>query len=138
MKNKIGCIVGLLIVISLLLTFITPKIIYRIKEENLAKELGIANEDYLNKYVKFPYGYYKSIIPIGTPIETVHNTIIGYEKVYHCYNISEVYYFFSENDDKAQRMEIIYDQVMYVKDIRSEDSNSRTIAVSFCEEGIIK
>jgi hypothetical protein len=138
MKNKIGCIVGLLIVISLLLTFITPKIIYRIKEENLAKELGIANEDYLNKYVKFPYGYYKAIIPIGTSIEVVHNKIIGYEKVYYCYRTREVYYFFSENDERAQRFEVIYNELMDVKDIRSEDSNSRSIAVFYCEEGLIK
>jgi hypothetical protein len=138
MKRNIGCIVGLLVMISLLLIFITLKIVYRIKEENLAKELGIADEDYINKYFKFPYGYYKSKIPIGMSIEGVHDTIIGYEKVYYCYRSSEVYYFFSENDDKALRIQIVYDDHLNVKRIESEDSNSRTIAVFYCEEGLIK
>jgi len=104
---------------------------------NLAQELGVRIDDY--PYPKdFPVGYIKTEVKPGMQIAEVHEIVRGYEKVYRCGKYSEVYYFYSDDDWKALRVEIVYDKMKNFKELRLEDSNSRTIQVFDCIPGLLQ
>ena len=111
---------------------------YQKQQEELAKKLGVSIEDYPNPLV-FPEGYYYSILKKGMSLEEIHSIIVGYQAVFHCGDNLEVYYFFDTRDDKALRfMVFINHQDKTFKELQGEDTNSRTISLYGCEEGVLK
>ena len=56
---------------------------YRTEQENLARELGVAIDNYPGA-MTFPSGYFFTVVKPGTTIQEVHKIVKGYEKVYHC------------------------------------------------------
>jgi hypothetical protein len=109
---------------------------YKEQQQNLARELGVTISDYPYPSA-FPEGYYYVVLSTDMSIHDVHMTIMGYEKVYHCNTNSEIYYYFSLDDKKALRFEIIYDEQGLFKEFRGEDDDSRTIRLDGCEQGLI-
>jgi len=73
---------------------------FQSKQSDLAKELGVKISDYHYESV-FPEGYYATILKPGLSLKEVHSMIKGYEKVYHCKNYEEIYYYFSLEDQAA-------------------------------------
>jgi len=109
---------------------------YQEKQEKLAKELGVNISDYPYPSA-FPEGYYYAILSPDMSIKDVHTIVSGYEKVYHCKTYSEIYYYFSLDDKKSLRFEILYTEQGYFKEFRGEDDNSRTIRLDGCDQGLI-
>ena len=102
----------------------------------LAKELGVRIEDY--PYRKsFPSGYFYTILQPGIPIAEVHNIVRGYEKVLHCGQRSEIYYYFSSELKDAKRFKLLYDGQGKYLDFEGEEDDSRTIHTYGCEPGQI-
>jgi hypothetical protein len=116
--------------------FLTIRNPYQRMQENLAKELGVQIDDYPYKSV-FPEGYFYTVVKPGMTMEEVHKIIKGYEKVYHCKTYSEIYYYFSVDDSKAIRLEIIYDDKGNYYDMRGDDPSGYMIKLDGCTSGLI-
>jgi hypothetical protein len=72
----------------------------------------------------------------------VHQLMPRHAAVYRCQNETgtvntEVYYFFSDEGDKAVRIKFIYLEDMKLSDIRPEDRNSSRISVFGCDFGYL-
>jgi hypothetical protein len=104
--------------------------------EELAKLLGVDLSDY--RISDFPISYFSSVIQPGTAIESVHEIITGYSKVYSCGNYKEIYNYFDIEDSKAFRFMVLFDSetLTYTK-MEGEDPDSRTIIMEDCNEGLL-
>ena len=109
---------------------------YLDEQERLADQLGVRIEDYPGPLL-FPLGYYETILNPGMNLNEVHDAIRGYEKVFHCGIYSEIYYYFSEDDRKAIRFVIVYDEEGKYRFIEGEELDSRTIRLDGCVPGLI-
>ena len=85
----------------------------------------------------FPIGYFFTTLKRGISIEEVHAIVRGYEKVYHCGDGIEIYYYFSNSDVEALRFMILYDQNYQYIDLNGEDDDSITISLDGCQLGLI-
>jgi hypothetical protein len=125
----------LLLAISLSITGCNP---YKKEQKDLANELGVSINDYPYRS-SFPSGYFYSVLEPGMTLDEVHSIIMGYKKVLNCdYRRREVYYYFSTEDTKALRFEIVYDDNLKYWKFRGEDDDSRTIWTKSCEPGLIE
>jgi len=108
---------------------------YQERQDILAKELKININDYPWPSV-FPIGYYYELLKPGMSIDEVHKIITNYDEVYACGKLSEIYYYFSKDDENALRFRVLYekDTLNYFM-IQGEDSNSRDINVENCVKG---
>jgi hypothetical protein len=109
---------------------------YQKAQEELAQQLGIQISDYPGP-ISFPTGYYLSILEKGMNRKEIHTIIRGYEKVYHCNQYSEIYYYFDTRDDSAIRFKVLYDSDGYYKEIIGEEPDSPTLRLDGCAEGQI-
>ena len=133
MKNQVRFFV-ILLVITIFLSgcglLRGPYWRYRQEQKTLAKELGVKISDYPGEG-DFPIGYLEAKLNPGMTYEEVHQVIKGYTAVYSCGLNSdfpwEIYYYFSTDDDKAIRYEVLYDIDGILLKTISEDPNSRTI-----------
>jgi hypothetical protein len=139
----IGVFVLLILAICLLFGPSEERNPYQAQQDRLAAEFGIRVTDY--PYVRsFPAGYFYTLLKPGMSVDEVHKVLRGYEKVFRCgspvdpYYSREVYYYFSSDDSKALRFQIFYDKQEKYENIQGEDSNSRSIPVDNCEEGLIE
>lgn len=103
------------------------------QQEDLAKYLEIDTKRYPLDY-GFPFGYFRSTLTPDMTITEVHKQIHGYTKVFQCLENREVYYYYSNDDQRALRFEVWYDEGMF-SDIIGEDTNSRTIRIDGCISG---
>ena len=111
----------------------------REKQELMAQELGVKVNDY-GPAIRFPWGYLRVRLIPGMSVKQVHQIIPNYEAVYRCETDSipsEIYYFFSKDDDKALRIEVVYDEHKRYQFLRPEDKNSAKISVRNCEPGYL-
>jgi len=111
----------------------------REKQELMAQELGVKVNDY-GPAIRFPWGYLRVRFIPGMSVKQVHQIIPKYEAVYRCKTDSipsEIYYFFSKDDDKALRIEVVYDEHKHYQFLRPEDKNSAKISVRNCEPGYL-
>lgn len=113
---------------------------YILQQRKLAESLGVEIADYPASYA-FPAGYFHEILQPGMTLNEVHTIVKGYINVYNC-GYKEVYYYFSNNDNRAIRFEVIYKQVddgeyLFLK-LQTEDDNSRSIHVGNCKSGLIE
>lgn len=113
----------------------------RQQQASLAQELGVNMEDY-GPAIRFPWGYLESQLTPGMSIREVHQLMPIHAAVYRCENntgtvFTEVYYFFSEDEDRAVRIEVIYLEDGKLRDIRPEDRNSRRLSVIGCDPGYL-
>ena len=98
----------------------------------------------LEQYPYFPDDYFPEKLIEGMSIEEVHRIMIGYEKVYNSSNCSEdsscyeVYYYFSTDENKADRIQIMYDENFAIQKIMQEDNNSKTLTTNGWDEGLIE
>ncbi len=102
----------------------------------LANKLGVRIEDYPYR-TSFPAGYFYTVLRPEMTIAEVHNIIQGYEKVLHCGNRSEVYYYFSSELKDAMRFKVRYDDQGNYLNFEGEEDDSRTLQTNGCELGII-
>ena len=111
----------------------------REKQELMAQELGVKVNDY-SPAIRFPWGYLRVRLIPGMSVKQVHQIIPKHEAVYRCKTDSvpsEIYYFFSKDDDKALRIEVVYDEHKRYQFLRPEDKNSARISVRNCESGYL-
>ncbi len=106
-------------------------------QERYAEQYGLQIDDYPYPLV-FPAGYFETILKPGMSKSQIHTTIKGYEMVYHCKQFSEIYYFFSNQEEKAIRFEVIYDERGNYAYFRGEEPDSQTIRLEGCTEGLIE
>lgn len=106
------------------------------QQEKLANSLGVQIEDYPYPS-SFPNGYFYIKLQSGMTINEIHAIVQGYENVYHCGDYSEIYYYYSQEDNKALRFELLYDEQGRFKQLRGEDDDSRTIRTEGCMPGLI-
>jgi len=140
--KRIGFITSLIILICLglflanrLFTIRNSRIRLRL-QENLAAELGVRIKDYPWE-TDFPEGYFFTILKPGMTIDEITALIKGYEKVYHCKTLSEIFYYFSSEETKALRFEVRFDDKGNYPTIIGEDPNSHTIFLDGCTPGWI-
>jgi hypothetical protein len=113
---------------------------YILEQKKLAQSLGVEINDYPASYA-FPVGYFHEILQPNMTLNEVHTIVRGYISVYNC-GYKEVYYYFSKNDNRAIRFEVIYKpaddgEYLFLK-LQTEDDNSRSIHVEKCKSGLIK
>jgi hypothetical protein len=96
----------------------------------LARSIGVNIEDYPYPAL-FPVPYFSKILMPGMSVAEVHQVVRGYKKVYRCRE-REVYYYFSNDDKRALRFEVLYDSNYRYEEVESEDDNSQTISIKDC------
>jgi hypothetical protein len=108
---------------------------YYTERKNLASTLGVKLSDY--PQLGFPMNYFGEVLKPGMSSEEVHKIVIGYKTVFLCDGDSEFYYYFSTDDDKADRFLIVYDVKGKLDYKISEDPNSRSLqnSVDECKPG---
>lgn len=74
---------------------------YERKRANLAQELGVNLTNYPPR--GFPINYFEEAIAPRMSSEEVHKIVRGYDAVFLCDTNRELYYFFSTDDNKADR-----------------------------------
>lgn len=104
------------------------------EKAQLAAQLGIDPQT-LDRYPYFPLDYFLEVLKPGMSRQEVHQMVRGYKKVFRCGQYAEVYYYYSQDDRRALRMEIIYDEQERYREIRGEDPDSRTISTTGCIPG---
>jgi len=105
------------------------------KERDLAQRLGVDRDAYPEN-ASFPTSYfYETLKPGITTRKEVHEIVTEYELVLRCSWDSEVYYYYSKDDNKALRFEIWYESGKYYK-ISGEDDSYRINAES-CVPGLL-
>jgi len=102
----------------------------------LSKELGVEIQDYPYPS-SFPSGYFRSVLKPGMSISEVHEIVQGYEKVVHCSNTREIYYYFSAELRDAKRFQLSYDEGKYSR-FQGEEDDSRTLHSDGCVSGLIQ
>jgi hypothetical protein len=140
MKKHMVLIVGLVILFSSVF-FVScagwgdP---YSAERKNLASELGVNLSDY--PQLGFPVNYFYEVLKPGMSSEEVHKMVIGYKAVFLCDGDSELYYYFSTDDNKADRYLIVYDAKDQIKYTLGEDPNSRELqnTVHNCNPGLLR
>ena len=106
------------------------------KERDLAQRLGIDRDAYPDNE-SFPTSYfYKTLKPGITTIKEVHEIVREYELVLQCYRGSEVYYYYSKDDDETLRFEIWYDFDGKYSKILGENDSYR-INTESCGPGLL-
>jgi len=139
-KMIIVLIVSIIGVLAISLLYISPSVKesnLRRKQEELAIILGVKIEDYPYQ-VDFPAGYFYSVLKTGMTYDQVHAIVRGYESVYRCYGINEIYYYFSNDDDTALRFRLVYDKQERYIELQGEDPNSRTLGLGpGCSGGLL-
>jgi hypothetical protein len=105
----------------------------------LAQELGVDVEDY-GPAIRFPLGYLESRLTSGMSTREVHQLMPRHAAVYRCQNETgtvyrEVYYFFSEEPNKAVRIEVIYTENGRLNEIRPDNRISSKLGVFGCDPG---
>jgi len=105
------------------------------KQKKLATDLNVKIEDYSYPLV-FPLGYFESKLRPGMTVVEVHSIMTHYEIVFNCNERSELYYFFTVDDDKAVRFRIRYEGDSYI-DIQGEDDDSRRFSRDGCKVGLL-
>jgi hypothetical protein len=93
------------------------------KQHNLGEFYGVSVDDYPPSEI-FPIGYFRDLLVPGMSIQEVHNEITGYEKVIHNKTLAEIYYYFYEDDSKAIRIKLRYDDNGLFTDLTGEDKDS--------------
>ena len=114
-----------------------PSWLWEPQQDALADKLGVNIGDYPYPHI-FPYGYYWRQLPRDAYIDQVHSVVNGYAKVLKCNNSREIYYFFSQSDDFALRIEFWYDEAHKLVQFNGEDEDSRTIRTEECAVGLIQ
>lgn len=134
----ISCIFLIVLIISLLDIFPeSRKYDLRKKQESLAKSLEVKIEDYPYE-MTFPVGYFDSALKPGMTYDEVHSIVRGYERVYRCYGFTEIYYYFSDNDNDAIRCRVAYDDQGRFTEMDGEDPDSRTLGLGpGCSVGLL-
>lgn len=107
------------------------------KQEELAVKLGVVIEDHPYG-ATFPEGYFYTILEPGMSIEAVHSLVKEYNQVFSCYGTDELYYYFTNDDQKALRFMIYYDKQRNFVRMYGEDDDSRTLSKSGCVPGLLK
>lgn len=132
-----GCVILIFSLIGIFaLILLSGNIQVRLRQEKLAKILQVKIEDYPFPQ-SFPSGYFYSILKPGMTREEVHRIMKGYEKAYDCSN-TEMYYFYSQDEDAAERLFIFYSLNGLFEKIQGEDKNSRYwLRSSDCSEGLL-
>jgi len=110
---------------------------YLDEQEKLAAKFGVRIDDF-HSPMAFPIGYYDMILKPGMEREEVHRAIQDYEKVLQCWELSEIYYYFSEDDMKAIRIKVVYDETGHFRFLEGEEPDSRTIRTGGCVPGLLK
>jgi len=128
------------IVMALVLVFILAKgvnlAVENTRERELAQRLGIDRDAYPRK-ASFPSSYfYEKLKPGITTRKEVHEIVIEYELVLQCYEGSEVYYYYSKDDDETLRFEIWYDFDGKYSKILGENDSYR-INTESCGPGLL-
>ena len=111
----------------------------REKQELMAQELGVNIDDYGPAY-NFPWRYLGGQLVSGMSTWEVHQIIPRHEAVFLCDIDSipnEIYYFFSDEDEKAVRIRIVYDEHRRYQFLDPEDRESHNISVQNCEPGYL-
>jgi hypothetical protein len=112
---------------------------YVTDRKNLAREMGVNLSDYAP--LGFPTQYLYEVLKPGLSSDEVHKIVIGYKVVFLCdgdrKGNSELYYYFSTDEDKADRFLIVYDARGKLDYTMGEDSNSRSLQnkVDYCKPG---
>jgi YD repeat-containing protein len=131
MKKNIlfSCVLLIVLILSLLYYPVaTRKIDLRNKQEVVAKSLEVNIEDYVYP-MGFPIGYFYSVLKPGMPYDEVHSIVRGYEGGYRCYAFTEIYYYFSVDDNDAIRFRLTYDDQGRYTEMDGEDPDSRTLGL---------
>jgi hypothetical protein len=109
----------------------TPPLDYKKDQEILAQKLGVRLQE--QKYpLSFPESYYGEKLLPGMTKDQVHQIIKYYTRLYICSDWREVYYYFSNADDKALRFTVFYDENGNYLHLSGEDKNSREINIDTC------
>jgi len=129
------------IIITLLLIFALYKYIpahkRKVERRNLANLLGVSLENYPPE-TYFPASYFRTQLKEGMSIDEVHEIFQGYEQVYRCGKVTEIYYFYDTEDDKADRLQVFYDWDLAYISFETEDSDSKYFNVKECELGLLQ
>ena len=94
------------------------------KQADLAQRLGIDRDAYPD-ISTFPINYFLVTLKPGMTKSEVHEIVKEYERVLHCRRYSEIYYYYSKDDDKALRFEVFYDEEGKYFDISGEGDSSK-------------
>jgi len=133
-KNRLIIVIALLLVLALLVY--APKLERKKERMDLADSLGVSLKDYPPEII-FPTSYFRTKLKEGMSVDEVHEIIQGYEQVYRCGKVTEIYYFYDTEDDKAYRYAVIYNWDMTYTRTVTEDSNSKYFNVEKCELGLL-
>ncbi len=137
MKKRTSLFVVIIIIVALFIVSISGYISHRLKQEHLARELGVRIHDYPGEDI-FPVGYFEKVLEPGLTVDQVHNMVKGYTNVFHCSKDIELYYYFSADDDKATRFAILYTNDGKLHEVISQDPNSHTLNSVVCDPGLIE
>jgi len=102
------------------------------KQQELAKEFGVQMKDY--QYA-FPADYFYQVLKPGMSMSEVHDIVRGYEKVLHCGDDMEVYYYLTTDIKNTQRFYILYDEQFKFTRLQTEDNDSRQVLPNGCSSG---
>lgn len=140
----VGCLVllALLIlspcVLALFLAFGNNPPYRPLQRRALAEQLGVEENKNYFPHPGFPANYYRDILKEDMTISKVHQTVKGYRKVLWCGKRGgeawEIYYYYSDNDYTAMRIQIEYWQEKFIG-LETEDEDWRTIDPDGCKEG---
>jgi len=108
---------------------------YAAERKNLASALGVKLSNY--PQLGFPVNYFYEVLKPGMSSDEVHKIVIGYKTVFLCDGNREFYYYFSTDDDKADRFLVVYDSRGNLFYKMGEDTNSRELhnSVDDCKPG---
>lgn len=96
-----------------------------LQRRELAQRLNIAVDSPYLDTQSFPENYFWETLKEGMTKKEVHEIVKGYELVLHCPRYAEIYYYYSDQTDKAVRFEILYDEDgKFTKLMGEGDSNT--------------
>ena len=101
----------------------------------LAADLGVRIGDYPHP-VSFPVGYFFDVLQEDMSVADVHAVVQGYTRVLRCGDHTEIYYYYTVDDDTARRFIVFYNKGQFSR-LQAEDSKSRTIFVDGCQNGLL-
>ena len=96
-----------------------------LQRRELAQHLNIKTDSPYLDSPSFPVNYFWEVLKPGMTKQEVHEIVKEYERVLHCRRSSEIYYYYSENTDKALRFKIIYDEAGLFRKLMGEDDSTR-------------